>query len=147
MAHLRKQIRDRIVSNVSNLTTTSTRVYQTRFYPIASINQPLLLVYTLSEESDPDTITRPRKVMRRVNFTLEGMAKATSGLDDTLDAIARDVEEAILADPTCNSLAKDTVLTGTVIDYNAEGEQPVGSIKMTFQVSYRTTETESESPA
>jgi hypothetical protein len=86
-------------------------------------------------------------MMRKVNFTLEGMAKATSGLDDTLDAIAKDVEEAILVDPTCNSLAKDTVLTGTVIDYNAEGEQPVGSIKMTFQISYRTTETESESPA
>ena len=64
-----------------------------------------------------------------------------------LDAIAKDVEEAILADQTCNSLAKDTVLTGTAIDYNAEGEQPVGSIKMTFQVIYRTTENESESPA
>ena len=147
MSHLRKQIRDRIVSNVTGLATTGSRVYQTRFYPIASISQPLLLVYTLSEDSEPETMTRPRKIIRRVNFTLEGMAKGTSGLDDTLDAIARDVEEAILVDQTCNSLAKDTVLTGTAIDYNAEGEQPVGSIKMTFQVIYRTTENESESPA
>jgi len=147
MSHLRKRIRDRIVSNVTGLTTTGARVYQTRFYPIASISQPLLLVYTLSEESEAETMTRPRKIGRKVSFTLEGMAKATSGLDDTLDAIAKDVEEAVLADPTCNSLAKDTVLTGTVIDYNAEGEQPVGSIKLTFVVTYRTTEIESESPA
>jgi hypothetical protein len=92
-------------------------------------------------------MSRPRKIIRRVDFALEGMVNGTSGLDDSLDAIAKDVEEAILADPTCNALAKDTVLTGTEIDYNASGEQPVGSVKMTFQVTYRTTETESESPA
>jgi len=147
MSHLRKQIRDRIIANVSNLTSTGSRVYQTRLYPVASVSLPTLLVYTVSETSEPETMSRPRKIIRRVDFALEGMVNGTSGLDDSLDAIAKDVEEAILADPTCNALAKDTVLTGTEIDYNASGEQPVGSVKMTFQVTYRTTETESESAA
>lgn len=147
MSHLRKQIRDRIIANVSNLTSTGSRVYQTRLYPVASVSLPTLLVYTVSETSEPETMSRPRKIIRRVDFALEGMVNGTSGLDDSLDAIAKDVEEAILADPTCNALAKDTVLAGTEIDYNASGEQPVGSVKMTFQVTYRTTETESESPA
>ena len=147
MSHLIKQIRDRIIANLSNLTSTGSRVYQTRLYPVASVSLPTLLVYTVSETSEPETMSRPRKIIRRVDFALEGMVNGTSGLDDSLDAIAKDVEEAILADPTCNALAKDTVLTGTEIDYNASGEQPVGSVKMTFQVTYRTTETESESPA
>lgn len=147
MSHLRTQIRNRIIANVTNLTTTGSRVFQTRLYPIASVSLPTLLVYTVSETSDPETMSRPRKIIRQVDFALEGMVNGTGSLDDTLDAISRDVEEAILADPTCNNLAKDTVLTGTEIDYNASGEQPVGSVKMTFQVTYRTTETESESPA
>jgi len=125
MSHLRKQIRDRIITNVTNLTSTGSRVFQTRLYPIASVSLPTLLVYTVSETSEPETMSRPRKIIRRVDFALEGMVNGTSGLDDSLDAIAKDVEEAILTDPTCNALAKDTVLTGTEIDYNASGEQPV----------------------
>ena len=93
MSHLRKQIRDRIIANVSNLTSTGSRVYQTRLYPVASVSLPTLLVYTVSETSEPETMSRPRKIIRRVDFALEGMVNGTSGLDDSLDAIAKDVEE------------------------------------------------------
>lgn len=145
MAHLRKQIRDKVTTRVTGLATTGARVYQTRFYPMQASALPGLLVYTLREISEPETMTRPRKYIRTVDFMIEGMAKGTSGLDNTLDQIAVEVEEAILSAPTFDGLAKETILTGTEIDYNSDGEQPVGSIRMTFSVRYRTSETDVES--
>jgi hypothetical protein len=145
MAHLRKQIRDKVTTRLTGLTTTGARVFQTRFYPMQAAALPGLLIYTLREVSEPETMTRPRKYNREVDFMVEGMAKGTSGLDNTLDQIAVEVEEAMLSAPTFDGLARDTVLSGTEIDYNADGEQPVGSIRMTFTVRYRTSETDVES--
>lgn len=145
MSHLRKQIRDKVTTRLTGLSTTAGRVYQTRFYPLQAAALPGLLIYTLREISEPETMTRPRKYNREVDFMIEGMAKGTSALDNTLDQIAVEVEEAMLSAPTFDGLARDTVLSGTEIDYNAEGEQPVGSIRMTFTVRYRTSETDVES--
>jgi len=48
MSHARQQVRDAVVTAVTGLTTTSTRVYASRVYPHDSL--PSLAVYTLEEE-------------------------------------------------------------------------------------------------
>ena len=107
MAHLRKQIRDNVVTALTGLSTTGSRVYASRVYPMAAANLPGLCVYAKSEEVETTTITRPRTQLRTLTLSVEGFAVATSGLDNTLDAISLEVEEALAADPSRSSLAKD----------------------------------------
>ena len=53
MAHVRKSIRDNIVTAVTSLSTTGARVYRLRIYPLeTATNLPGLCVYTLREASE-----------------------------------------------------------------------------------------------
>ncbi len=94
MAHLRKQIRDNVVTALTGLSTTGSRVYASRVYPMAAAKLPGLCVYAKSEEVETTTTTRPRTQLRTLTLSVEGFAVATSGLDNTLDAISLEVEEA-----------------------------------------------------
>lgn len=134
--HLRRQIREAIGTAVTGLTTTSTRVFQSRVYPVQTTELPGLLIYTRRETSKPETIHPSRQIERFVFVDVEGVAKATSDLDDTLDLIAKEVETA-LAWPVSGlvSLAKDISLRATEFDFEM-GEKPTGRIRMTYQVEY-----------
>jgi hypothetical protein len=144
MSHVRKQIRDRVVVDLTNLATTGTKVFQTRFYPLATAKLPGLAVYTNSETVEASTVTRPRTMVRVVEVVVEGYAQAKTGLDDTMDQIGVEVEEAIAADSTLNGLVKDIKLVSVEVDYGADGEQPVGTIRMVFEATYVTLETDAE---
>lgn len=144
MSHVRKQIRDRVVVDVTNLATTGENVFQTRFYPLASAKLPGLAVYTNSETIEATTVARPRTMVRTLEVIVEGYAQAKTGLDNTLDQINVEVEEAIAADSTLNNLVKDIKLTSVEVDYGADGEQPVGTIRMVFEAMYVTLETDAE---
>jgi len=96
LAHLRKQIRDNVVTALTGLSTTGSRVYASRVYPMAAAKLPGLCVYAKSEEVETTTTTRPRTQLRTLTLSVEGFAVATSGLDNTLDAISLEVEEALV---------------------------------------------------
>ena len=136
MAHLRNQIRDAMVTRLTNLTTTGTNVFRSRIYPLESNNLPGLCIFTKSEVTTFDTLTRPRSINRVLEIGVEAYVKATSNYDNTLDTIAVEVEEAIAADRTLGGLAKDTYLESTEIEFNAEGEKPLGYVSMTFLTNY-----------
>jgi len=138
MAHVRKQIRDRIASVISTaVTLVSQRVYTTRVYPLTAANLPAITVYTGAETSALQTMGS-RTMMRNLDVAVDIYVRATETTDDDVDAIAVQIEEAVANDFTVNGLAKSVVLTGTDIDFNAEAEQPIGIARLTFSVSYIT---------
>lgn len=138
MAHVRKQIRDRIASVISTAgTLVSQRVYTTRVYPLSAANLPAITVYTGSESSALHTMGS-RTMMRNLDVAVDIYVRATETTDDDVDAIAVQIEEAVANDFTVDGLAKSVVLTGTDIDFNAEAEQPIGIARLTFSVSYIT---------
>ena len=147
MAHLRKQIRDRVVTNLTGLSTTASRVYASRIYPMAAANLPGLCIYTKSESVEILTMSPPRAQLRTLSLAVEGYAVATSSLDDTLDAISLEVEEALAADLTQNSLARDTRVASIEIEYSDEGEQPVGVVRVDVEIDYVAAETDLENAA
>jgi hypothetical protein len=144
MTHVRKQIRDNVVTTVTGLTTTTTKVYRSRVYPIASGKLPGLCVYTQSETVESATLTRPRTKMRTLDVVIEGYALANSNLDNTLDQISLEVEEAMVTDVTRGGKAKDTELTSVEIEQVGEGETQAGIVRMTFTVTYATLENDAE---
>jgi len=52
--HIRQQIREKFGTLLTGLTTTGSNVYQSRVYPLENANLPALIIYTKSEESEPD---------------------------------------------------------------------------------------------
>tara|TARA_X000001382_G_scaffold122772_1_gene106017 strand:- start:570 stop:1016 length:447 start_codon:yes stop_codon:yes gene_type:complete len=134
--HVRQQIREQIGTTLNNLTTTGTRVYQSRVYPLETGGTPALLVYTKSEDSNPEVIGTNRLFTRNLTVAVEIYVKATSNFDDTIDTSAKEVEIAIAADPTLNGLAKDCYLESTEIDFNAEGEAPLATATLNFLTNY-----------
>lgn len=134
--HIRQQIREKFGTLLTGLTTTSSNVYQSRVYPLENANLPALIIYTKSEESEPIVIGVDRVMSRVLSVVVEGYTKATSNFDDTIDTISKEVEAAIAADRTLDGLTKDTYLESTEIEFNAEGEKPLGYVSLTFLTNY-----------
>ena len=140
MSHVRQQIRERFATTVTGLTTTGSNVFQSRVYNLESGNLPGIIIYTKSEESQPVSIGSSRTIERILSLNVEAYVKAVSNSDDTIDLIAKEIETAVAADTTLNSLAKDCFLEATEINYNGEGERPISVMTMTYQIMYITAE-------
>jgi hypothetical protein len=138
--HAREQIRDKVVTKVTSLTTTGTRVYPSRKYPLDDDLFPGLCVYTLNESIDEEEGKLAGIQFRSVDVVIEGYDALVAGLDDKLDDIAAEVETAIFADRFFTGLLKALDLTTTEIDLNVEAAKPVGMIKLTFKAQYLTAE-------
>lgn len=134
--HIRQQIREYFGTNLTGLSTTGSNVYESRVYPIENSKLPALIIYTKSETSEPIVIGTDRVMSRELSVVVEGYAKATSDFDDTIDTISKEVEQAIAADRTLDGKAKDTYLESTEIEFNGEGEKPLGYVSLTFLTNY-----------
>ena len=136
MAHLRQSIRERIATDVTGLTTTGSNVFQSRIYPIEDGSLPCLLVYTTTEDSEVTEMASPRPMHRILNVVVQGVVSATQP-DDTLDLISKEVEVALAGDVSINSLAHNSFLLGTEIEFNADGAKPIGTVILNYVVEYR----------
>lgn len=134
--HIRQQIREYFGTTLTGLSTTGSNVYESRIYPIENSKLPALVIYTKSETSEPIVIGTDRVMSRELSVVVEGYAKATSDFDDTIDTISKEVEQAIAADRTLDGKAKDTYLESTEIEFNGEGEKPLGYVSLTFLTNY-----------
>jgi len=142
MSHVRQQIREYFATTLTGLTTTGSNVHESRIYPLETV--PALVIYTKSETSEPQVIGTNRVLSRELEVVVEGYAKATTNFDDTIDTISKEVEEAIAADVTLGGLAKDSYISSTEIEFNGEGEKPLGYVALTFTTIYHTQEQDSE---
>jgi len=140
MAHYRQQIRERVATTLTGLTTTGSNVFQSRVYPIEENKLPCLLIYTKDETSEPLAMSPPRSIEKVLNLVVEAYVKTNNNFDDTIDTICKEVEEALYTDRLINNLAKDSFLTNTEINFNSDGDNPVGIVVMTFEIAYHHTE-------
>jgi len=147
MAHVRKQIRDAIVTALTGLTTTGSNVFRSRIYPLEQTKLPGICIFTRSEAVEFDTLTMARSINRVLDVQVEAYVSATANYDNTLDQIAVEVEEALSADVTFGGLAKDTQVTSFEADFSGDGEQPVAVGRFTVTVQYRTAENDVETAA
>lgn len=144
MTHVRTQIRDNVATQVTGLATTGSNVFKTRLYPITATKLPAILVYANSETNQAVAMKHPRLSDRELSLSIEGVAKATTSIEDTLDQIALEVEEAIYGDLTLGGIAKNVVLSSTDIEISADGDQPVGGIRLVYLVKYLVREDDPE---
>ena len=139
--HIRQQIRERVGTTLTGLTTTGSNVFQSRVYNLEDSKLPAIIIYTKSEDSELLEMGSTRTLQRNLSLVVEAYVKANSNYDDTIDTIAKEVEAVMGADVTHNDLARDSFLDSTEINYNCEGEQPIAVMTMVYNIIYLTTET------
>jgi len=140
MAHIRKTIREHVVTTITSLSTTGSNVYETRYFPLQTGNLPALIVYTLDETVEDYTLGRNTRTQQRsLNLIIEAHCRGTANIDDTLDTIAEEVEEAMVTDVTRGGNAKDTKLVSTEIEFDT-ASQKTGLMRLTYLINYNTVE-------
>jgi hypothetical protein len=139
--HLRRQIREAAATTVTGLSTTGARVYQMRAYPLQDAELPGLLVFTKDETAERMTLPAPSIMERRLELVIEAYAKANSDLEDTLDGIAKEVEIAMAANPGLTGTAKSTTLRSSEVEVQDGAENPIGMLRLVYEVLYFARET------
>jgi hypothetical protein len=140
MTHPRKTIRDKAVSIlVAADTDVLANVFPNRVRPFLSTSWtddlPAICVYTMDESSQIFDES-PRRYKRIVQLAVEIQAKADESVDDVLDAIARQVENALLADETLDATVDDLILSESRTAIRDEGEQLIGATLLRFDATY-----------
>ena len=138
MTHARQQIREAAATLLTGLTTTGSRVHQSRL-PYVTLDDtllPALLITTEDEQVAQATVHG--HLERRLTLNVAGLAKAAANLDDTLDTIAAEVETALGAVPTLSGKCTYHGLTGIRVGLDDSLEKPVGRIDLSFEVLYFT---------
>lgn len=133
--HLHKQIRGALVTKLTGLTTSGSRVYANRLQPLADALLPTLRIYLDDETAQPETMHAPYLQARALTAVVEAVAKATSSLDDTLDLMSKEVEIALAAGITVGSATLYPIYAGMSFD-DEQSDKPVGIKRMTFSISY-----------
>jgi len=129
MSHVREQLRKAVATVVTGLTTTGTKVYTNRVYPVDVTDCPCLVITSTGDDIEAQTIHHPYMQMRQTRIQIEAYAEGATGFDDQIDTICAEVETAIAN--ASSSLVKGMYLRGTRIEFD-QGEQPIGRATMVF---------------
>lgn len=131
--HVRKQLRDAVATRLTGLTTTGSRVYESRSVPVGDANLPGLLIYATQEQAADATLIQD--IERRIEIRVEGIAKVAANLDDTLDLIAKEVEIALSTALTIGSSTTLLVYQGASITMRDGLDQLVGSVALAYEAT------------
>lgn len=139
----RRLIRQHIKTLLSTpaITGIGTKVFANRARLVFETELPNIIIYTKNEPSEK-FVEAPREFKRSLNLEIEIQYRLnppdedTVNIDDAMDDIAEEVERRVLLDPTLNNLASDTLLDNTEMDIVQNGNQLIGSCKITFVVEY-----------
>lgn len=134
--HVRKQIRAAAVTALTNLTTTSGRVYEGRAHSLPSESASLLVDVGGERIESASAFGAARVMQRELELEVRGVVKGTGYLA-TLDAIVLEVENAFAADQSLGGLAKWVQPAEYERpEIEGSGEKTVAVQTMRFNVTY-----------
>lgn len=136
MAHVRQQIRARLIADLTGLATTGSNVGANRVYPYEADALPGLNIMTEDESRLLDACSMDAAQYREMVVIIEARAKAASGVDDTLDTMVAEVEAALAGDPKLNGLVHYLNYESLEVELSGEGEQAIGLATLTYIVNY-----------
>jgi hypothetical protein len=131
MGHVRADIRAAVVTALTGLTTTGSRVLVDDQYPVEDV--PALVIKT-SEENAGESVEGIRQ--RAVGVSVEAVSKLTSGITAQLDQIALEVETALAGSITVSGrvLAVDYLGTDEP-QLDGGSDRGVGRMTLRFRIT------------
>ncbi len=146
MSHGRTQIRAALVTTLTGLTTTASRVFANRVHPVTDAELPCLLISTDSEEITHATLKQPRHQQRQLTATVRVLGRATSALDSTLDNSIEEIEQAIIGNPTLSGKCRDCRIERIDITLDDGAERPTGMATVSLAIDWAAIEGVPQTP-
>ena len=134
MPHARQQIREQLVTTLTGLNSTGSRVFDRPIFAYDVL--PALTIYADRDTVDDDLSSKTRN-WHNLQLRVEARAKAKAGVEDVIDTICAEIETAISADTTLNGKVVEVYLEDTGIEYSTEQEKPLALATLTFTAVYR----------
>ena len=137
--HRAEQIVSAVVANVTGLTTTATRVYRGRVYPMQESEFPGLCVY-LGDDSPSVPRQNVAFIDSDLTVNIDAYVKSSSAqIDSLLMTIRKEVTIALMASRSQGlSFVHDTEEGQTSEpQLNGEGDKPVAVLRMPWMFRYR----------
>ena len=135
MTHPRQTIRESLVTLLTGLPLTGSRVYGSRLSPVEEGSLPALRIYADSEQASPLVIHAQTTRERDITYRIEIVARANADLDDALDAIAEQVEGALVAAADSTWLGGTLGALSTKIELSDDVSQPVGIARLGITIN------------
>lgn len=135
MTHPRQTIRESLVTLLTGLPLTGSRVYGSRLSPVEEGSLPALRIYADSEQASPLLIHAQTTRERDITYRIEIVARANADLDDALDAIAEQVEGALVAAADSTWLGGTLGALSTEIELSDDVSQPVGIARLGITIN------------
>ena len=142
MAHARNTIKTAFLNALAGVGTMDGDVIVDPIYPTDPAELPVLRLFIERDDLNEDGGEMGNEVGRDLVVIVEAVASASSGVANTLDTLCYEVEYEVHSDVALGALAFDLFLRSTEIDLDGEGENPVGTARMEWVVSYRTDRTD-----
>jgi hypothetical protein len=140
--HVKAQIRDSAVAAVTGLTTTGTRVYSGRVWPMTSGTMPGLCVYT-GDERGVEEDESANILVKEMDIVIDGYVSGSS-IDDVADNVQLEVETALYGTRTgtdenpryFGGKALELIYKSSGKKYDGEASTPFMIIRMIYAVRY-----------
>jgi hypothetical protein len=134
-AHMRTQIRNAVASLLAGLSTTGSNVFKSRVQQYADNKLPALNIVTNNEDVTTLTVGE-RTYEKNLTVAIFIKCKATDDVDEEIDQIMLEVEQAIAANPTLGGLVTDMTLTAADAETRLEVEKETGQGVMAYIANY-----------
>jgi len=154
MAHIRTELRKQIVDTLlaANITGIGQNVFNSRQYRAGTVNLPLISVYILEDDVQPEVgaMAQDPPFRHDTVATIEAHVSGLNGLEvaDLLDQINLETDAALFTNLDLGGFA-DTGLTARDINFafQTEIDQVTGVGTYTYSVTYRATLSDESTPA
>lgn len=145
--HVRKAIRDAIAELMRGTVTAGGNVFPSRLFSLDEGQLPSISVFT-TDESNAETITkvtlgsasRAAMLARALPVIIEAHAVMDDDIDDTLDALAVEIETAMASPVTVAGREIPAQLVSTQTTFSADTDLQVGVLRLIYTATYSTRE-------
>lgn len=138
--HRAEDIVTTIVTQLTGLATTGSRVFRDREYELSEAELPALLVYMVSDNPrQPSILAAPGLLDCELRLIVEAVVKSSAAqVDTTLNQIRYEVSQALHDDVTQGlTYVMHTVEGMAVPELQPDVDQMVGRLRMDWMVLYR----------
>lgn len=131
----RQLIREAAKALLIDNTNAGSNVYSNRVSAFWKSEFPCISIFMHDESSAPRNMGG-RQSIRTGTLVVQVVDEATENLDDSLDLIADEVESVFESNLSLSGTVQSCVLQNTEMELSSESAKPVGSVTLTYQITY-----------
>lgn len=136
--HVAEQIVAAAKTALTGLTTTASRVFDSRVYPVQDADLPCLKIDQGDDEAEITTMHAPPHLERTLELLVIACVKQNTSYRTLVNTIRKEVETVFGTNQTLGGLCHWIEPRRCEIELSGEGEKPVAEATITLSVRYYT---------